>query len=128
MSKSEEVVQDSLEAKLRQRMAQMQPEDTFTMKADERGSRIPNTLLSVAVISFCLGSVFLWGLRLAIFGPGVGSWWWTTPQLGFFIAALTAFHFGEFATTAGWNRKVCSVDCEPNVLSDLDQAHPIPCC
>lgn len=73
-------------------------------------SKIPNTLLAISAISFCLGSVFSWGLNVAF--SSEEPFWWTTYRLGFFVAAWAAFHFGEFATTAGWNRDKCSVDCE----------------
>lgn len=71
---------------------------------------LPNTPLAAATIAFLLGSVFCFGL-LTFLG-GFSLWWWTTYQLGFFIAAWSAFHFGEFAVTAGWNLEKCSVECE----------------
>jgi protein-S-isoprenylcysteine O-methyltransferase len=114
MTTPDTVVQDALEDKLRRRMTSMQPDDTFTLNPPRGGDfegYIPNTLLSVAVVSFVLGSVFMWGLNTLITGTS-GSFWWTTPQLGFFVASWAVFHFGEFATTAGWNRHVCSIDCE----------------
>ncbi|KAH7876294.1 ICMT-domain-containing protein [Lentinula edodes] len=69
---------------------------------------LPNTPLAAATIAFLLGSVFCFGL-LTFLG-GFSLWWWTTYQLGFFIAAWSAFHFGEFAVTAGWNLEKCSVE------------------
>jgi hypothetical protein len=33
-------------------------------------------------------------------------------QLSFFFATWSAFHWGEFAMTAGWNRARASVDCK----------------
>ncbi|KAJ3810120.1 Isoprenylcysteine carboxyl methyltransferase family-domain-containing protein [Lentinula lateritia] len=69
---------------------------------------LPNTPLAAATIAFLLGSVFCFGLLT--FLRGFSLWWWTTYQLGFFIAAWSAFHFGEFAVTAGWNLEKCSVE------------------
>jgi len=40
---------------------------------------------------------------------GFGSWW-NSYQLGFFVAAWSGFHWGEFAVTAGWNLEKCSID------------------
>ncbi|KAI0702866.1 protein-s-isoprenylcysteine O-methyltransferase [Cytidiella melzeri] len=71
-------------------------------------SRIPNTPLAASIISFSLGSLFLLGVLIFLnedLRYGV-----LTSQLGFFIAAWAAFHWGEFAVTAGWNREKCSVD------------------
>ncbi|KAK7695920.1 hypothetical protein QCA50_000559 [Cerrena zonata] len=72
-------------------------------------SRIPNSPLSVAAVSFILGTVFSFGLVLCFFG---GSWgfWWSQYQLGIYISSWAAFHWGEFAVTAGWNREKVSVD------------------
>jgi len=36
--------------------------------------------------------------------------WWATYQFGFYLAAWSAFHWAEFAVTAGWNKEKCSVD------------------
>ncbi|KIP12902.1 hypothetical protein PHLGIDRAFT_60971 [Phlebiopsis gigantea 11061_1 CR5-6] len=69
---------------------------------------IPNTPLAASIISFLLGSVFVFGFSLWISG-GYG-YWWAKPQLGFYLAAYSAFHWAEFAVTAGWNREKCSVD------------------
>jgi protein-S-isoprenylcysteine O-methyltransferase len=49
---------------------------------------------------------------IVFFMGDFGGCWWATPQLGFFIAAWSGFHWGEFAVTAGWNLEKCSVDCE----------------
>lgn len=76
------------------------------------GGRLPNTLLAAATISFALGSVFALGLITFLAG-GLSAHWWTTYQAGFFVAAWAAFHWGEFAVTAGWNREKCSIECEP---------------
>ncbi|KAJ3763642.1 Isoprenylcysteine carboxyl methyltransferase family-domain-containing protein [Lentinula raphanica] len=69
---------------------------------------LPNTPLVAAIIAFLLGSVFCFGLLMFI--RGFSLYWWSTYQLGFFIAAWSAFHFGEFAITAGWNLEKCSVE------------------
>jgi protein-S-isoprenylcysteine O-methyltransferase len=74
------------------------------------GGNIPNTPLASATIAFLLGSVFALGFLTFAVG-GFGTYWWTTYQLGFFVAAWAAFHWGEFAVTAGWNLEKCSVDC-----------------
>jgi protein-S-isoprenylcysteine O-methyltransferase len=71
---------------------------------------IPNTPLAVSTISFLLGSTFALGL-LTFLGGGFRSFWFTTYQLGFFVASWSVFHWGEFAVTAGWNREKVSVDC-----------------
>ncbi|KAG2367281.1 Isoprenylcysteine carboxyl methyltransferase family-domain-containing protein [Suillus spraguei] len=70
---------------------------------------IPNTPLAASTISFLLGSIFSLGLTLFLTG-GISDRWWATYQLGFFLAAWSGFHWGEFAVTAGWNRDKCSVD------------------
>ncbi|KAI0638117.1 ICMT-domain-containing protein [Trametes polyzona] len=102
---------DGFEERLRQRAAaKANPLDTVPVQADHqpRGV-IPNTPLSVSLISFLLGSLFAFGLLLFA-TDGFGRYWWSTRQLGFFLAAWSAFHWGEFAVTAGWNREKCSVD------------------
>ena len=71
---------------------------------------IPNTPLAASTISFLLGSVFTVGVSIVV--SGGCDYWWCTCQIGFFFAAWSAFHWGEFAVTAGWNREKCSVDCE----------------
>lgn len=72
---------------------------------------IPNTPLAVSTISFLLGAVFCSGTLTFLVG-GFSVYWWSTYQLGFFVAAWSAFHWGEFAVTAGWNFEKCSVDCK----------------
>ena len=72
---------------------------------------IPNTPLVASFISFVLGSVFTLGFSTFVSG-GSDGWWWATHQLAFFSAAWAAFHWAEFAVTAGWNLEKCSVDCE----------------
>lgn len=68
------------------------------------GNCIPNTPLAASTISFLLGCLFTVGVAILISGR--------LYQLGFYLAAWSAFHWGEFAVTAGWNREKCSVDCE----------------
>jgi protein-S-isoprenylcysteine O-methyltransferase len=70
---------------------------------------IPNTPLAVTAISFVLGTVFFAGVTIAIYGP-ILNYWWSTFQLGFFVAAWALFHWLEFGVTAGWNLEKCSVD------------------
>ncbi|KAH9853545.1 protein-s-isoprenylcysteine O-methyltransferase [Lenzites betulinus] len=111
MSSTTSVEVDGLEERIRQRAAaKANPLDTVPVQADHqpRGF-IPNTPLSVSLISFLLGSLFAFGLLLFATN-GFGKYWWSTSQLGFFLAAWSAFHWGEFAVTAGWNREKCSVD------------------
>jgi protein-S-isoprenylcysteine O-methyltransferase len=72
---------------------------------------IPNTPLAASTISFLLGSVFSLAL-LAFISGALGRSPWAYYQLGFFVTAWAAFHWGEFAVTAGWNLHKCSVDCE----------------
>ncbi len=110
---------DGFEQRLRQRAAAVKadPLQTIPVQADHQPrGRIPNTPLSVALISFLLGSLFAFGLLLFATN-GFGLFWWSTSQLGFFLAAWSAFHWGEFAVTAGWNREKCSVDCEDRLVS-----------
>lgn len=113
MSASTEQEVDGFEQRLHQRMVTQShplstvPKDTSHLP---RGV-IPNTPLSVATISFLLGSLFSFGVLLFVTN-GYGLYWWATYQLGYFLAAWSAFHWGEFAVTAGWNSDKCSVDCE----------------
>jgi len=79
-----------------------------TRQLNEPHHTIPNTPLASASISFLLGIVFTLGLVLWVTGPY--SLWFTQTQLGFFFACWAAFHWGEFAVTAGWNRDRVSVD------------------
>ncbi|KAF7331888.1 Protein-S-isoprenylcysteine O-methyltransferase [Mycena kentingensis (nom. inval.)] len=79
--------------------------------------RIPNTPLAASLVSFILGSSFALGALTAAVGgittiaPAFSNApWWATGQLGFFVAAWSAFHWGEYAVTAGWNLEKCSVD------------------
>ncbi|KAJ7764983.1 Isoprenylcysteine carboxyl methyltransferase family-domain-containing protein [Mycena maculata] len=73
--------------------------------------RIPNTPLFVALIAFLLGGIFALGsLTFFVGGFASSGVWWATAPLGFFAAAWSFFHWGEFAVTAGWNFEKCSVD------------------
>ncbi|KAJ7094659.1 Isoprenylcysteine carboxyl methyltransferase family-domain-containing protein [Mycena belliarum] len=71
--------------------------------------RIPNTPLAASLLSFLLGGTFALGALTFVVG-GFETCWWATYQLGFFAAAWSAFHWGEYAVTAGWNFEKCSVD------------------
>ncbi|EPQ59473.1 ICMT-domain-containing protein [Gloeophyllum trabeum ATCC 11539] len=77
--------------------------------AHQPHGNIPNTPLAISTISFILGGIFSLGLLTFLVG-GFEAFWWATYQLGFFVAAWAAFHWGEFAVTAGWNKDKCSVD------------------
>jgi hypothetical protein len=95
---------------------------------DLHKGRIPNTPLASATISFLLGSIFALavralfvnlGLSAALFdlvktGNVAGTIAFNNPlvQLSFFFATWSAFHWGEFAMTAGWNRARANVDCK----------------
>jgi len=105
-----EIVEDSLEQRLRQRTSRGHPLDTIPVDLEPHGN-IPNTPLAASTISFFLGAVFSMGTALFLCG-GLNYPWWATYQLGYFLAAWSAFHWSEFAVTAGWNREKCSVDCE----------------
>ncbi|KAI0353593.1 protein-s-isoprenylcysteine O-methyltransferase [Trametes cingulata] len=112
MSSTTEAEIDGFEQRLRQRTAARSKDSLDTVPADpahQPRGRIPNTPLSVSLLSFLLGVVFSFGLLLFV-TDGYGRYWWSTRQLGFFLAAWSAFHWGEFAVTAGWNRDKCSVD------------------
>ena len=90
---------------------------------------IPNTPLASATISFLLGSTFALAVRALLVNLGlfaalfdfvktgkvaVGTMGFNNPlvQISFFFASWSAFHWGEFATTAGWNRPRATVDCK----------------
>ena len=90
---------------------------------------IPNTPLASATISFLLGSIFALAVRALFVNLGLsaalfdlvktgkvaaGTMAFNNPlvQLSFFFASWSAFHWGEFATTAGWNRPRVTVDCK----------------
>jgi protein-S-isoprenylcysteine O-methyltransferase len=107
---TDEDVPNSFDKKLDQRKAKSNPLSTVPTTAAQPHGKIPNTPLAASTISFILGSVFTIGLFTFLHG-GFGHWW-STYQLGFFVASWAAFHWGEFAVTAGWNLEKCSVDCE----------------
>src|ERR1700722_10014339 len=81
--------------------------DTIPVAATDLHGNIPNTPLAASIISFLLGSIFSLGL-LTFCAGGFETYWWATYQLGFFVAAWSFFHWGEFAVTAGWNLEKCS--------------------
>ncbi|GLB33918.1 putative class VI-like SAM-binding methyltransferase superfamily, isoprenylcysteine carboxyl methyltransferase family protein [Lyophyllum shimeji] len=101
---------DSLEERIRQREGVIKhPLQTIPVATHPTIGNIPNTPLAASVIAFLLGGLFSLGFLLFVIG-GCNAYWWTNPQLGFFVAAWAAFHWGEFAVTAGWNLEKCSVD------------------
>lgn len=86
---------------------------------------IPNTILSVSIISTILGGILftsftLVGLSLSGWittssnGNLSGAEWgtWARPQLGVYFGCMALFHLSEFWTTAGWNKDRLSVDGE----------------
>ncbi|KAF8238786.1 ICMT-domain-containing protein [Tricholoma matsutake] len=95
---------DNIEMRLRQRQTILK----HPLQPQPIGGNIPNTPLAVSIIAFLLGSLFALGALTFVVG-GFGLWW-STYQLGFFVAAWAFFHWGEFAVTAGWNLEKCSVD------------------
>lgn len=104
---------DGFEERLRQRTNTNSSHPLDTVPTDPglrpRG-KIPNTPLAASTLSFLLGIVFALGFGTFIYG-GFNRFWWTTYQLGFYLAAWAAFHWGEFAVTAGWNKDKCSINC-----------------
>jgi protein-S-isoprenylcysteine O-methyltransferase len=103
---------DAFEQRIREReLLNSRPLETIPdpSSAKPHGS-VPNTPLAASTISFLLGSTFTFGFLIFLSG-GFSSYWFATHQLGFFIASWSAFHWGEFAVTAGWNREKVSVDC-----------------
>ncbi|KAH7929409.1 ICMT-domain-containing protein [Leucogyrophana mollusca] len=100
---------NGFEERLQQRVAVTRnPLETIPVTTEPHGN-IPNTPLSASTISFLLGALFSLGIITFISG-GSSGYWWATYQLGFFLAAWSGFHWGEFAVTAGWNFDKCSVD------------------
>ncbi|THH14891.1 hypothetical protein EW146_g5505 [Bondarzewia mesenterica] len=93
----------------RRRIIQSQLETIPSTGIPQPHGNIPNTPLAASFISFLLGSIFSLAFTTFLFG-GSSSYWWSTYQLGFFVAAWALFHWGEFAVAAGWNREKCSVD------------------
>jgi protein-S-isoprenylcysteine O-methyltransferase len=97
-----------------QRLRQREhPLSTIPQRTTVPHGNIPNTPVVVSTISFVLGCIFSLGFVTFLAG-GLNCYWWTTYQLGFFVAAWSAFHWAEFAVTAGWNLEKCSVDCKPH--------------
>jgi len=80
-----------------------------------RGS-LPNTQLSISIISTVLGGLATSSLALGLLpvfrAVGASHWQWARPQLGVYGAAMGIFHLLEFWTTAGWNPQKLSVDGE----------------
>jgi protein-S-isoprenylcysteine O-methyltransferase len=115
-----------IEAQMRRRFeAKRHPLETVPLPGQAQAHRtIPNTPLVASLISFLLGCVCTLG-TITFFWGGAG-WWWATHQLGFFFAAWSAFHWGEFAVTAGWNLEKCSVDCELNLQGFFDFFETLP--
>ena len=114
---AEQDIQDSFEEKLRQRKAQLENHPLNTVpraRVNRPDGGLPNTPLAASTISFILGWAFSLGVLTFLRG-GFGSWW-NSYQLGFFVAAWSGFHWGEFAVTAGWNLEKCSVDCTYDLL------------
>jgi protein-S-isoprenylcysteine O-methyltransferase len=102
---------NGFDERTRRRLAPQGPLETISVTQEHHG-RIPNTPLAASTISFLLGILFSLGMTTFLCGGFDAVHWWLTYQLGFFVAAWSAFHWGEFAVTAGWNREKCSVDCE----------------
>jgi protein-S-isoprenylcysteine O-methyltransferase len=94
--------------------AQAHPLETKPINHIPHGN-IPNTPLATSIISFLLGALFSLGMMVFCAG-GLDRYWWTTYQLGFFVAAWSGFHWAEFAVTAGWNLEKCSVDCNHHFI------------
>ncbi|KAI5125019.1 hypothetical protein M0805_007443 [Coniferiporia weirii] len=113
---------DDFDSRLAERNALLQQTDPLEMRPvgpSQPHGKIPNTPSAVSTISFVLGGVFFASLSLFLSKLDVlasleqtkqTGWWWMTPQLGFFLAAWSLFHWAEFSVTAGWNREKCSVD------------------
>lgn len=114
---------DGFEARLRQRAAiKKNPLSTVPVNdAHAPLGNIPNTPLAASIISFLLGAVFSPALIVFVLGA-FQVYPWAYYQLGFFVAAWAAFHWGEFAVTAGWNLEKCSVDCMLYFIY-LDEKH-----
>lgn len=112
-----------------QTQSQLWSLETQPTMLDLHKGRIPNTPLASATISFLLGSVFALAVHMLFVNLGLsaalfdlvkagkvarGTIAFNRPfvQLSFFFVAWSAFHWGEFATTAGWNRARVTVDCK----------------
>ncbi|KAH9966075.1 ICMT-domain-containing protein [Russula dissimulans] len=110
MSEAHVDTQDTFEQRLRERELRDNPLETIPDPGSPQPhGDIPNTPLAVSTISFLLGSIHTLGLSIFLSG-GFDNFWFLTYQLGFFVASWSAFHWGEFAVTAGWNREKVSVD------------------
>ncbi|KAF9247313.1 Isoprenylcysteine carboxyl methyltransferase family-domain-containing protein [Melanogaster broomeanus] len=99
---------NGFEHRLQERGNMRHPLATIPVTVQPLGN-IPNTPLAASTISFLLGALFSLGVALFL-QAGLVAPWWATYQLGFFVAAWSGFHWGEFAVTAGWNLEKCSVD------------------
>ncbi|KIJ56619.1 hypothetical protein M422DRAFT_149757 [Sphaerobolus stellatus SS14] len=97
-----------IDARLQQRMAQSTLETIPQTASNKPHGTLPNTPFAASVTAFLLGTCFATGS--AMFALGGFGYWWTTYQLGFYLAAWSLFHWAEFAVTAGWNRPKCSID------------------
>ncbi|KAF8528957.1 Isoprenylcysteine carboxyl methyltransferase family-domain-containing protein [Hysterangium stoloniferum] len=104
---------DHFEAKIRQHAAATASSNSLETIPEpgqfQPHGNIPNTPLAASLISFLLGGLFTASF-ITFSLDGLGGYWWTTYQLGFYLAAWSAFHWAEFAVTAGWNREKCTVD------------------
>jgi protein-S-isoprenylcysteine O-methyltransferase len=116
MTVASDVELERFEAKMRQRAASKPLETVPEPGQVQPHGNIPNTPLAASLISFLLGGLFTGSLIMFLL-DGLGGYWWTRYQLGFYLAAWSAFHWGEFAVTAGWNREKCSVDCEAILIT-----------
>lgn len=108
-------VSTDLENRIRQRMkSSRNPLETIPDINQPRGL-IPNSPAASAIIAFCLGGVFSFGLYTATIG--VSSGLIQVPyRLGLYITAWAFFHWAEFTVTALWNLEKCSVDCKCNMI------------
>jgi len=79
----------------------------------QRPDGLPNTPLTVSVVSTILGGILGSCLAFALY-PLVRTvgWNWARPQLGVYLACMGLFHLCEFWTTAGWNPQKLTVDGE----------------
>jgi protein-S-isoprenylcysteine O-methyltransferase len=117
-----QVHSDILEQRIREREhLRSRPLETIpdTTVSQPHGT-LPNTPLTVSTISFLLGAIFSLGFSVFLYGD-LSSFWFATYQLAFFVASWSAFHWGEFAVTAGWNREKVSVDCTYLLSWSLDK-------
>ena len=102
---------DDLENKIRQRIKSSGNPLGMVPDTNHHRGIIPNTPAASAVIAFCLGGVFSFGLYTAT--SDVFSDLIRVPyQLGLYITAWAFFHWAEFTVTAVWNLEKCNVDCK----------------